>query len=235
MEDFLIDEAKRLDIALSQNQAELLLQFKKILLEWNTKMNLTAITDERDVLVKHFLDSLSVISCVNIAPGSTLVDVGTGAGFPGVPLKIAVPSLNLTLVDSLNKRVGFLNHIVEELKLTDVTCLHARAEDVGRMANHREQYDFCTSRAVAYLNVLAEYCLPLCKVGGCFIAMKGDVDEELEASERAIEKLGGKVEAVKSIDLPGTDAPRNIVVIRKVKPTPKTYPRVHAKMVKAPL
>ena len=207
--------------------------YYKMLLEWNEKMNLTAITDLEDIVVKHFVDSLMVLKFL---PSETisLIDVGTGAGFPGVPLKIIKPQNKITLLDSLNKRLCFLNALKEKLSL-DFELVHARAEELGRKENYRENFDVSTSRAVASLNVLSEYCLPFVKVGGLFIAMKsGSFEEELKFAKKSISLLGGKVEKIEKFELP-SNISRTIIVIKKIKNTEKTYPRASAKIKKSPL
>lgn len=208
-------------------------QFSQLLLAKNEVMNLTAITDPDQVATLHFLDSLSVWQGADLS-GKEIIDVGTGAGFPGVPLKIAHPDIRLTLLDSLNKRVDFLREVCDTLSLTDVTCVHGRAEEFA--AGHREQYDAAVSRAVANLRLLAELCLPLVKVGGVFLAMKStECEEELAEAKNAIKLLGGKTERVVDYTIPTTDVVHRLVVIRKLSPTPAKYPRRFAQIKKQPL
>lgn len=212
-------------IDLSEKQ---LLQFEKyydLLTEWNSFMNLTAITEHEEVLKKHFLDSLSIVKAVKMEDIHTTMDIGTGAGFPGIPLKISYPHLKVVLLDSLGKRVKFLNHVINELGLEDISAIHGRAEDFARQAEYREQFDLCVSRAVANLSSLSEYCLPYTRKNCLFVSYKsGKVEEELENAKRAISLLGGKVEHVSKFML--TDAgERALVVIRKEKHTPNKYPR----------
>lgn len=199
------------------------------LLEWNRVMNLTTITEEEDVYTKHFLDSLSFIRELNGMPaitGRTLIDVGTGAGLPGLVLAIAFPQLRVTLMDSLNKRIQFLNDTAGRLKLTNVVTIHARAEELGRSVKHREQYDFAVSRAVANIATLSEYCIPFVKQGGKFVAFKAEkVEEELAVGKGAIPKLGGRILKQDHFALPETPYERNLLVIGKTHPTPKVYPR----------
>lgn len=222
-------------IILSENQ---LLQFEKyyeLLVEWNAFMNLTAITEHEEVLKKHFLDSLSIVKAVNMEDIHTIMDVGTGAGFPGIPLKISYPHLKVLLLDSLGKRVKFLNHVIEELGLKDISAIHGRAEDFARQPEYRESFDLCVSRAVANLSSLSEYCIPYTKKDNLFISYKsGKIEEELESAKRAISLLGGKVENLCRFTL--TDAgERTLVVIRKEKLTPKRYPRKAGMPSKEPL
>jgi 16S rRNA (guanine527-N7)-methyltransferase len=203
------------------------------LLEWNEKMNLTAIEEEREFIIKHFIDSLSILPYLGDV--RSLIDVGTGAGFPGIPLKIAQPSLEILLLDSLEKRVGFLKTVISELKLDGIRALHLRAEDAGKEPSHREKYDAAVARAVAALPVLLEYCLPMVKRGGIFIAMKGSSREEIEASNKALELLGGKIEEVKEFTLPCSEIKRSIIIVRKFRQTPTKYPRKAGKPSKQPL
>ena len=210
-----------------------LLRYNDLLVETNKVMNLTAITDPVGVATLHFLDCAALLSLVDLK-GKRVADVGTGAGFPGMVLRLAEPELQLTLVDALNKRVEFLKTVCGELGLADVDCVHARAEEFA--AEHREQFDAVASRAVANLPLLCELCLPLVKVGGQFLAMKSvDSDEELASASHALEVLGGRVEAVKDYTIPGTDVKHRLIVIRKIKETPRKYPRMFAKIKKNPL
>ena len=208
--------------------------YAKTLVEWNEKINLTAITDPAGIVLKHFVDSLLLTKAVEIPENSSLIDVGTGAGFPSVPVKLYRPDLQLTLLDSLNKRITFLEELCRILEIQAV-CRHGRAEEVGKEPVFRENFDFATARAVTNLRDLSEYCLPFVKVGGCFAALKGyDVEDELKEAQFAISQMGGKVESVQKFDL-GEEARRAIVLIRKVRPTPAKYPRPAAKMKKSPL
>ena len=229
-------EAGELEIALNGGQLEQFFRYYELLVERNKVMNLTAITEEQDVVTKHFTDSLSLVKLMGAEAlaGKTLMDVGTGAGFPGIPLKIAFPELNVTLLDSLNKRIQFLETVCRELDLPDVACVHARAEEFA--AEHRETFDLAVSRAVAALPVLCELCLPLVKPGGKFLAMKSvESDAELAAAQHAIAILGGAVEAVRDYAIPGTDVRHRLIVVEKVKKTPEKYPRMFAKIKKNPL
>ena len=220
-------------LSLPVDAAAPLMDFSARLLETNKVMNLTAITEPQDVARLHLLDCAALLNIADFR-GKRVVDVGTGAGFPGMPLRILEPDFDLTLLDSLGKRIAFLQQVCDEMGLKRTKCVHARAEEFA--AKHREQYDIATSRAVAALNVLCELTLPLVKVGGQFLAMKAlDSDEEIRAAKSAIAQLGGKVEEIRDYTIPGTDIVRRVVVIRKVKPTPAQFPRAFAKIKKAPL
>lgn len=211
-------------------------RFYELLVEWNKVMNLTAITEYDEVVEKHFIDSLSIEKAVDLNTIDTVIDVGTGAGFPGIPLKIAYPHLKITLLDSLNKRVKFLNSVISELQLENIEAIHGRAEDFAKKGEHREKYSLCVSRAVANLSTLSEYCLPYVKNGGLFIPYKsGNIDEELQNSKKAISILGGKIQDVIKFQLPGTDINRSFIKISKEKNTPKKYPRKAGLPSKEPL
>ncbi len=217
-------------ITLTENQYEQFQKYFELLAEWNEKMNLTAITDESGVALKHFADSLSLLNFVDIPQNSSLADVGTGAGFPGVVLKIARPDIKLTLIDSLNKRLVFLGEVCAQLGI-EAELIHSRAEDGARNEKLRESFDFAVSRAVARMNVLSEYCLPYVKVGGAFCAMKGaQANEEFKESLNAINTLGGKLENKYFFELPENGGERAIAVVRKVKNTPQKYPRQSGKI-----
>ncbi len=233
--ELLKTSAEKMGIELSQNQLEKFDLYKKLLLEWNEKMNLTAITDDEGIAIKHFSDSISVLPLIE-NKNASLIDVGTGAGFPGIPLKIANDGFKVTLLDSLNKRITFLEEVKKELGITNLECIHSRAEDGGRNADLREKFDYCVSRAVARLSVLSEYCMPFVAVGGYFISLKGpDAAEELTEAQKAISVLGGKVEKVVEITIPESDLKHCAVVIKKIKSTPKAYPRKAGTAAKKPL
>lgn len=220
-------------LGLSTESIPQLRRFSELLLEKNKVMNLTAITEEQDVANLHLLDSAAMLTMADFS-GKTVVDVGTGAGFPGMPMRIVKKDFSLTLLDSLNKRIDFLKDCCQDLGFADVNCVHARAEEFA--ASHRESYDFAVSRAVANLSVLAELALPLVKVGGQFLSMKSvDSEEEISAAKSAIKTLGGKISRVEDYTIPGTDVTHRVVVIEKVSPTPAKYPRAFAKIKKQPL
>lgn len=221
---------------LSKEELQKFQTFKAELLDWNQRMNLTAITDEKEIAIKHFLDSLSPLKETDLLREGKVIDIGTGAGFPGIPLKIMSPKLEIVLLDSLKKRLTFLDEIIDKLDLKNVTTLHGRAEDYGRDPEHRESYDCAVSRAVARMPVLLEYALPFIKVGGYFICQKGPgVREELEASKKALEELGGVVRRTEEVELPFVQRGHHLVLVEKVKKTPKKYPRQAGKPGKNPL
>ena len=211
-------------------------EYKELLVEWNQKMNLTGIEDEKEVFIKHFLDSISAVTKGYIQNGMSLIDVGTGAGFPGMPLRICLPELKVTLLDSLNKRINFLQEVSSKLSIDDIEFIHGRAEDFGKNEDYREKYDIATARAVAGLPVLMEFCVPFIKVGGYFVCLKGpNANLELEESKKAMEVLG--VEYIEKIDvkLPESDLNHNILIFKKVKNTPSKYPRKAGKVSKNPI
>lgn len=226
----------KLEIDLSQQQMQQFLTYYEMLIEKNKVMNLTAITEFEEVVEKHFLDSLSLIQQIDLNQNLKILDLGTGAGFPGIPLKIAFPELEIVLMDSLNKRINFLNEVIAALKLEKITAIHGRAEEMARKPEYREQFDLCVSRAVANLASLSEYCLPFVTLQGNFISYKsGEVEEEVNQSKKAVFLLGGKIKDVKKFRLVETDAERSFVQIEKVKKTPKTYPRKAGTPSKSPI
>ena len=229
-----IDGACQFKVNLEKKNIESFFKYKDILLEWNKKMNLTAIEDDREIIIKHFIDSISVVPFIKTEI-KKIIDVGTGAGFPGIPLKIIMKNLDVTLLDSLEKRTKFLNEVINKLNLKDIKAVHSRAEDKGMSKDFREKFDLALARAVANLPVLLEYCLPFVKVGGTFIAMKGSNIEELDHSKKALEILGGEVKDVIQFNLPFTDIKRNIIIIKKFRHTPTKYPRKSGKPSKEPL
>lgn len=231
-----IKDLSELNVTLTDVQIEQFLIYYEMLVEWNQMMNLTAITEYDDVMKKHFVDSVSLVKAYDVTKDVKLIDVGTGAGFPGLALKIAFPNLKVTLLDSLNKRIQFLDAVVEKLNLNYVDTIHGRAEDLAKPNQLREQFDLCVSRAVANLSTLSEYCLPFVKVGGQFISYKSEkITEETGAAEKAISLLGGKIEKQVEFILPGSDIYRNLFVIKKIKETPRKFPRKAGMPAKEPI
>ena len=229
-----INDLNAIGIALSNLQIQHFITYYEMLVEKNKVMNLTAITDFDEVIEKHFEDSLSLIQAVDLRKSQTVIDLGTGAGFPGIPLKIAFPELQITLADSLNKRILFLNDVIQKLELERIETVHGRAEDLAKYAKYREQFDLCVSRAVANLSTLSEYCLPFVKIGGKFVSYKaGECDEEVIASKSSVFLLGGKISDVKKFEL--GESKRAFVIIDKVSGTPKKYPRKAGTPSKDPL
>ena len=223
-------------ILLNDEQVNQFIRYYEILVEWNSFMNLTGITEYEEVVQKHFIDSLVLGKAIDVSKVSTLIDVGTGAGFPGLPLKIAFPHLKVTLLDSLQKRIKFLDEVIGQLGLTDIETIHGRAEDFAKPSMKRESYDVCVSRAVANLSSLSEYCLPYVSVGGYFIPYKsGKIEEELEEAKKAIYLLGGKLEDEVKFMLPESDISRSLIKIKKVSSTPKKYPRKSGLATKEPI
>lgn len=234
MKDLIINGSSQLNIPLDDVQVRQLMDYARLLVEWNEKINLTAITDDEGIATKHFLDSLTAITTGYVK--GKVIDVGTGAGFPGLVLKIARPEIELTLLDSLNKRINFLKDVCDKVNIDSVEFVHSRAEDGGRNIAYRGQFDTVVSRAVANLTVLAEWCMPFLKQGGRFLALKGPLaDAELKDAKRAIKILGGEIEDVAEADIPYTDLKHKIIVIKKVGQTPMKYPRKPGIATKNPL
>ena len=223
--DYIVQRFKNNDIMIDEKKAELLYRYYTMLVENNKVMNLTAITEFTDVVDKHFIDSAALAKIVDL-DGKKVIDIGTGAGFPGIPLKIMFPDMELTLLDSLNKRIGFLNEVIFELGLTNVQAIHSRAEELANRPEHREGYDIAVSRAVSNLSTLVEYCLPYVKLNGVFYSYKGSkAGEEINEAQNAVKVLGGIIETSHLVQIDETDYDRSIVEIRKVSSTPKKYPR----------
>ena len=228
--------AGELGIVLDSGQLDLFVAYTGLLLEWNRKFNLTRILDPKEIAVKHYLDSLALTAVTEVPDGSWLIDIGTGAGFPAIPLKIVIRGLRITLVDSTKKKLAFLETVVKELGLVGVEIVHGRAEDLGHDKRFREQYDFSVSRAVGRLGILAELCIPFCRVGGVFAAYKGPrASAEVDEAESALQLLGGKLEAVHRLTLPFSDQERLLILVRKFRPTPAEYPRQAGTPKRSPL
>ncbi|MBR3057697.1 MAG: 16S rRNA (guanine(527)-N(7))-methyltransferase RsmG [Clostridiales bacterium] len=238
---YLTSGSEDISVPLSAESIKAFQIYAAMLRKWNEKMNLTNIVDDKGIAIRHFIDSLTLVTYIENEERKqgrrdlSLIDVGTGAGFPGIPLKVTMSELSVTLLDSLKKRIGFLDAVCEKLQLQDIHTIHARAEEGAKSKLYREKFDISTARAVAALPTLCEYCLPYVKVGGIFLAMKGHAEEETEAAQKAIVTLGGTLETVHNFTLPGTDMQRSIVVIRKIRPTPPKYPRGQGKPEKEPI
>lgn len=230
------DSMRELGLSLDDHQIAQFMEYYELLIQWNEFMNLTAITEFEEVCTKHFIDSLSLCKAVDCTKDLSVIDVGTGAGFPGIPLKIAFPKLKITLLDSLAKRVKFLNEVIKRLELVDIEAIHGRAEDYAKPDLLREKFDLCVSRAVAQLSTLSEYCLPYVKIDGFFISYKSEkISDERQAAQRAIELLGGDIYSQKEFILPNSDIYRNLFQIKKDRATPKKYPRKAGLPSKEPL
>lgn len=230
----LIESAKKIDIILSDEQVNKFYKYMSLLIEWNEKINLTAITEPKDIILKHFIDSMTISKYIK--DSDRIIDVGTGAGFPGIPIKIIKEENEIVLLDSLNKRISFLNEVIKELGLNNINCIHSRAEEAGRNKNFREKFDISTSRAVANMSVLSEYLIPFTKMGGKVIFMKGsEIEQELEDSKNAIKLLGGKINKIDNFYLPNSDMQRNIILIDKIEKTNSKYPRKPGMPAKEPI
>lgn len=235
-QNYIKEAFEKIQIDLSEKQVQQFERYYEMLVQKNEVMNLTAITEFEDVVRKHFVDSLMIRNLMEPGAGDCWLDLGTGAGFPGIPLKIVYPELKLMLLDSLNKRVKFLQEVIEELGLKEITAVHGRAEELARKTEYREQFDCCVSRAVANLASLSEYCLPFVKKGGCFVPYKSEkIQEEIKGAEKAVRILGGELEEQKEFLLPDSDIYRCLLCIRKVKETPKKYPRKAGTPTKEPI
>lgn len=233
-EELMKKYGKKIEIEFTDEQLKKFYDYMNLLIEWNQKINLTAITEPKEIILKHFIDSLTINKYIQ--QKSTLADVGTGAGFPGIPLKILRPDIKVTLVDSLNKRINFLNEVIEKLNLEDIVTVHSRIEDFGKNKSYREKFDYVTARAVANLAVLSEYLIPIAKIGGKCLCMKGsNVEEEITSGKNAINVLGGKLEKVDEFVLPDSDISRNVIILSKIKNTPARFPRKAGMPSKEPL
>ena len=233
-EKIFLEELAKINLKIEKEEVKKFYEYMKMLIEWNKRINLTAINDEKEIIIKHFIDSLTISKYIENA--ESMVDVGTGAGFPGIPIKIINKDLEVVLVDSLNKRINFLNEVIEKLGLKNIKAIHARAEDLGKDKKYREKFDVVTSRAVANMTVLVEYLLPLTKKEGKCICMKGsEIEDELENAKYAIKLLGGKVDKVEKIEISDEHMGRNIILIKKQGNTPNQYPRKAGIPLKKPL
>lgn len=234
--ELLIQGMNELSLNITEKNLEQFMKYYEMLIETNKVMNLTSITDLDEVIVKHFIDSLLIVKSVDLNKIHCMIDVGTGAGFPGIPIKIMFPNIKITLLDSLNKRLKFLNHVIDELNLEKIVTIHGRAEDIGHMNETREKFDLCVSRAVANLSTLSEYCIPFVNIGGKFVSYKSSISSgEIEKSKKAIKVLGGKIESQETVSFPCSDMQRTLVVIDKIVSTPKKYPRKAGTPSKEPI
>ncbi len=230
----LIYKGKNIGVEISKEQSEKFFKYMNLLLEWNEKINLTAITEPKDIILKHFIDSITIEKYIK--DNSKMLDIGTGAGFPGIPVSIIKNNVKITLMDSLNKRIKFLDEVIKENELINVDTIHGRAEELARNEEYREKFDIATSRAVASLNILLEYMIPYVKVGGYCICMKGsNVEEEIEKAKKALEVLHCSIEKIEKFELPGSDYGRNIIIVKKKDSTSKKYPRKPGTPVKEPI
>lgn len=234
--ELLISACEKYNVTLTEKQVRQFITYYEMLMEKNKVMNLTAITDYEDVVYKHFVDSISIVKYFDFKNCNNIIDIGTGAGFPGIPLKIVLPEVKICLMDSLNKRINFLNEVITQLKLEQISAIHGRAEDLGRNKDYREKFDLCVSRAVANLSTLTEYCIPFLKKDGIFISYKsGNIEEEITNSKNAFKKLNCTLESIEKFNIDGTDYNRSLVIIKKTGNTPQKYPRKSGMPAKKPL
>ncbi|MBZ9689766.1 16S rRNA (guanine(527)-N(7))-methyltransferase RsmG [Clostridium estertheticum] len=223
-------------LTFNEKKYEQFMKYKDLIKEWNEKVNLTAIKEDEEIVKKHFIDSIKVFKFQELKNAKNIIDIGTGGGFPGIPMKIIKPEINIVLLDSLNKRINFLNEVIKELQLENIKAIHGRAEDFAQEKQYREKFDVAVSRAVANLTVLSEFCIPYVKVGGYFVAMKGPaVEEEIKSSKNAIRMLGGRIEHIEKVQIEGSDLNHNLVIISKIAETHKKYPRKAGMVTKNPL
>lgn len=234
--DIIKTECENIGLGINEEKYNKFIQYKDLMKEWNEKVNLTAITDDKEIIIKHFVDSIKAFEFKNLNSTVKIIDVGTGAGLPGIPIKIMNDNAEVVLLDSLQKRIKFLNEVITTLNLQGIKTVHGRAEDFGADLNYREKFDISISRAVANMAVLAEFCLPFVKKNGYFVALKGPaVQEELDEAKRAINILGGKIEKVIKVNFENSDLDHNLVIIKKIKNTPKQYPRRAGTVSKKPI
>ncbi len=234
--DMLNEACQSMGLSFDEEKYNKFIKYKDLIKEWNQKINLTAITDDEEIIKKHFIDSIKVFNCDYVKNAKSIIDIGTGGGFPGVPMRIVKEDSKMVLLDSLNKRINFLNEVINDLNLSNIKTIHGRAEDFAHTAEYRQRFDLAVSRAVANLTVLLEFCLPYVKVGGYFVALKGPaIEEEIKAAEGALKALGGKIEKIIEVDIEGSDLKHNLLVVKKVKDTPKKYPRKAGMVTKNPI
>lgn len=234
--DMLNEACQSMGLSFDEEKYNKFIKYKDLIKEWNQKINLTAITDDEEIIKKHFIDSIKVFNCDYVKNAKSIIDIGTGGGFPGIPMKIVKEDSKMVLLDSLNKRINFLNEVIDDLSLPNVKTIHGRAEDFAQTAEYRQKFDLAVSRAVANLTVLVEFCLPYVKVGGHFVALKGPaIEEEIKAAEGALKALGGKIEKIIEVDIEGSDLKHNLLVVKKIKDTPKKYPRKAGMVTKNPI
>ncbi|APC42506.1 16S rRNA (guanine(527)-N(7))-methyltransferase RsmG [Clostridium estertheticum] len=234
--DILNEASDNVGLKFDQDKYDQFMLYKDLIKEWNEKINLTAIKEDEAIVQKHFIDSMKVFKFDQLKNAKNVIDIGTGGGFPGIPMKIIKPEVNIVLLDSLNKRIIFLNEVINRLDLKNIKAIHGRAEDFAQEKQYREKFDVAVSRAVANLTVLSEYCIPYVKVGGYFVAMKGPaVEEEIKLSKNAIRMLGGQIEHIEKVQIEGSDLKHNLVIIKKISQTHKKYPRKAGMVAKVPL
>ncbi|MBX4267041.1 16S rRNA (guanine(527)-N(7))-methyltransferase RsmG [Clostridium estertheticum] len=234
--DILNEASDNVGLKFDQDKYDQFMLYKDLIKEWNEKINLTAIKEDEAIVQKHFIDSMKVFKFDQLKNAKNVIDIGTGGGFPGIPMKIIKPEVNIVLLDSLNKRIIFLNEVINRLDLKNIKAIHGRAEDFAQEKQYREKFDVAVSRAVANLTVLSEYCIPYVKVGGYFVAMKGPaVEEEIKLSKNAIRMLGGQIEHIEKVQIEGSDLNHNLVIIKKISQTHKKYPRKAGMVAKVPL